>query len=57
MRFRKTVGGLLYLTQTRPDLVFAVGLISRYLHDASKCHIGAMKRGLHYVAGTINFGL
>ncbi|XP_039140461.1 secreted RxLR effector protein 161-like [Dioscorea cayenensis subsp. rotundata] len=57
MRFKKAIGGLLYLTHTRPDLVFAISLVSRYLHNPSKHHMGVMKRILHYAARTIDFGL
>lgn len=57
IRFRYVVGGLLYLTHTRPDLVFAIGLLSRYLHNLSRHHMAAVKRILHYVAGTIDFRL
>ena len=51
------MGSLLYLTHTRPDLVHAIGVVSRYMHNPSAHHLGAVKRILHYVAGTINFGL
>ncbi len=30
MRFRSLVGKLLFLSYTRPDIVFAVSLVSRY---------------------------
>ena len=31
-RYRRIVGGLLYLTHTGPDLMFAVSLVTRYMH-------------------------
>ena len=43
-RFRSLVGGLIYLTHTRPDIAFAVGVISRFMHCPSKQHLGAAKR-------------
>ncbi|KAL3498624.1 hypothetical protein ACH5RR_041356 [Cinchona calisaya] len=55
--FRSLVGGLIYLTHTRPDIVFSVGVISRFMHSPSKHHLGMAKRFLHYVAGTIDYGL
>jgi len=50
--FRSLVEGLIYLTHTRPDTSFAVGMISRFMHMPSKHHLGAAKRILRYVAGT-----
>ena len=50
-------GGLLYLTHTRPDLIFAVGLVSRFMQRPSKHHFGAVKRILHYVSGSVNLGI
>ncbi|KAG7576575.1 Ribonuclease H-like superfamily [Arabidopsis thaliana x Arabidopsis arenosa] len=56
-RFRSLVGGLIYLTHTRPDISFAVSAISRFMHSPTKQHYGAAKRLLRYVAGTTEFGL
>ncbi|KAJ0468434.1 putative RNA-directed DNA polymerase [Helianthus annuus] len=55
--FRSLVGGLIYLTHTRPDITFAVGVVSRYMHKPSVHHMGAAKRILRYIAGTMNMGL
>lgn len=55
--FRSLVGGLLYLSHTRPDIAFAVGLISRYMQKPTACHLGAARRILRYVAGTVSYGL
>ncbi|RVW26239.1 Retrovirus-related Pol polyprotein from transposon TNT 1-94 [Vitis vinifera] len=49
-RFKSLVGGLIYLTHTRPDIAFAVGVISRFMHCPSKQHLGAAKRLLRYIA-------
>ena len=56
-RYRSIVGRLIYLTHTRPDLSFAVGLLSRFMHHPTKHHFGAAKRVLRYVAGTKNLGV
>ena len=37
-RYRRIVGGLLYLTHTRPYFMFAVSLVTRYMHCPSKHH-------------------
>ena len=55
--FRSLVGGLIYLTHTRPDIAFSVGLISIFMHSPSMHHLGAAKRILRYIAGTTDFGL
>lgn len=32
--FRSLVGGLIYLTHTRPDIIFLVGVVSRFLRNS-----------------------
>ncbi|CAH9095255.1 unnamed protein product [Cuscuta epithymum] len=55
--FRSLVGGLNYLTHTRPDIAHSVSVVSRYMHCPTKQHFGAAKRILRYVAGTLEFGV
>ena len=55
--FRSLVGGLIYLTRTRPDIAFLVGVVSRFMHNPSQHHLGAVKRILKYVAGTTDLGI
>lgn len=54
--FRSLVGGLNYFSRTRPDIAFSVGVVSRFMHNPSKLHLGAAKRILRYVAGQSNKG-
>ena len=42
----------MYLTATRPDLMFAVSLISRYMAKPTKLNLTAAKRILRYLKGT-----
>jgi hypothetical protein len=51
--YRQLVGSLLYLTHTRPDLSFAVGLVARYMQTPHESHWKATKRILRYVCGTV----
>ena len=51
------VGSLLYLTHTRPDLSFVVGLVARYMQTPHESHWKAAKRILRYVRGTVQFGI
>nr|GFC67499.1 retrovirus-related Pol polyprotein from transposon TNT 1-94 [Tanacetum cinerariifolium] len=56
-RFRSMVGSLMYLTASRPDLVFAVCICARYQASPTKKHLEALKRIFWYLRGTINWGL
>ncbi|GKA44524.1 retrovirus-related pol polyprotein from transposon TNT 1-94, partial [Tanacetum coccineum] len=56
-RFRSMVGSLMYLTASRPDLVFAVCICARYQASPTKKHLEALKRVFRYLRGTINWGL
>eukprot|EP00253_Pinus_taeda_P032314 PITA_32314 len=47
--YRQLVGKLLYLTHTRPDLSFAVGLVARFMQNPRESHWKAAKRILRYV--------
>lgn len=49
--YRSLVGSLNYLTHTRPDISYCVSVVSRYLHNPTRQHLGAAKRILKYVAG------
>jgi hypothetical protein len=55
--YRQLIGSLLYLTHTRPDISFAVGLVSRFSQDPHESHWKAAKRILRYIQGTTNFGI
>jgi hypothetical protein len=54
--YRSVVGSLHYLVNTRPDLAYSVGFISRFMENPTTEHLAAMKRVLRYVAGTLHFG-
>jgi len=44
--YMQIVGSLMYLTSTRPDIMFFVNLHSRYLAHPTEIHIQAVKRVL-----------
>ncbi|GJU77844.1 retrovirus-related pol polyprotein from transposon TNT 1-94 [Tanacetum coccineum] len=56
-RFRGMVGSLMYLTASRPDLVFVVCMCARYQAKPTKKHLEAIKRVFRYLRGTIHMGL
>lgn len=41
--YRSLVGNLLYLTATKPDIMFATSLLSRFMHSTSQIHFGVAK--------------
>jgi len=53
--YRQLVGKLLYLTHTRPNISFVVGLIAWFMQNQHESHWKAAKRILHYVHGTVQF--
>ncbi|KAM1352171.1 hypothetical protein ACFX1X_032317 [Malus domestica] len=56
-QYRQIVGSLLYLIATRPDIMYAACLLSRFMHCPTNKHYGTAKRVLRYVQGTFDFGL
>ncbi|GJZ28589.1 retrovirus-related pol polyprotein from transposon TNT 1-94 [Tanacetum coccineum] len=55
--YKQMVGCIMYLTATRPDLMFVVSLLSRYMEAPTEQHMAAMKRVLRYIQGTSSFGV
>ena len=55
--YRSLVGSLLYLTATRPDIMYAASLLSRFMHNPTRVHYGAAKRVLRYIQGTLDFDI
>ncbi|GAU25767.1 hypothetical protein TSUD_222240 [Trifolium subterraneum] len=55
--FRQLIGSLRYLCQTRPDISYAVGYVSRFMSKPLKFHLLAAKRILKYINGTIHYGV
>lgn len=55
--FRSIVGGLRYLTHSRLEISYAVGMISRFMKKLTSVHLKAVKHILKYVKGTLDYGL
>ena len=55
--FKSLVGSLRYLTCTRPDILYSVGIVSRYMEAPTITHLKTTKRIFRHLKGTINFGL
>ncbi|KAL4011853.1 hypothetical protein IC575_028917 [Cucumis melo] len=55
--FKSLVGSLRYLTCTQPDILFSVGLVSRFMESPTTTHLKVAKRILCYLRGTLDYGL
>ncbi|BAU01092.1 hypothetical protein VIGAN_11025000, partial [Vigna angularis var. angularis] len=55
--FKQIVGSLRYVCNSRPDISYGVGLVSRFMSDPRQSHISTAKHILRYLKGTIEFGL
>ena len=48
-QYQRLVGKLIYLTHTRPDISFAVSIVSQFLSNPSEVHMEAVHRILRYI--------
>ena len=55
--YKRMVGSLIYLTITRPDLSYAIGVMSQFMQKPCKSHLDAVQRILRYVKATCMYGL
>ena len=55
--YRGMIGSLLYLTASRPDILFSVCLCARFQSNPKESHLTAVKRIFRYLIGTENLGL
>lgn len=47
-RYQRLVGKLIYLSHTRPDIAYAVSVVSRFMQTPSEDHMNAVYRILRY---------
>ncbi|XP_021753839.1 uncharacterized protein LOC110719248 [Chenopodium quinoa] len=55
--YQKLVGKLIYLSHTRPDLAYAAGVVSRFMHKPHKHHLEAVYKILRYLKKTPGRGV
>ncbi|KAJ9561626.1 hypothetical protein OSB04_006786 [Centaurea solstitialis] len=55
--YRSMIGSLLYLTATRPDIMFATCFCARFQANPKESHLAAVKRIFRYLKGTPELGL
>ncbi|KAI5430700.1 hypothetical protein KIW84_035060 [Lathyrus oleraceus] len=56
-RYKRLVGKLNYLTVTRPDISFAVNMVSQFLNSPCQEHMDAVIRILRYIKCALGKGL
>ena len=55
--YRTMIGSLLYLTASRPNISYSVGVYARYQANPKESHMIALKRIIKYVKTTVDFGV
>nr|GEY67616.1 hypothetical protein [Tanacetum cinerariifolium] len=55
--YRSMIGSLMYVTSSRPDIMFSTCMCARYHANINEHLVSAVKRIFHYLKGTINLGL
>ena len=55
--YRSLIGSLLYLTASRPDILFSVCLCARFQSAPTETHLLAVKRIFKYLINTLNLGI
>ena len=55
--YRSMIGSFLYLTTSRPDISYSVGVCATYQANPKESHMIALKRIIKYVKTTANFGV
>uniref|UniRef100_A0A5B6Z3F8 Reverse transcriptase Ty1/copia-type domain-containing protein n=1 Tax=Davidia involucrata TaxID=16924 RepID=A0A5B6Z3F8_DAVIN len=55
--YQRLVGRLIYLTNTRPDLTFAVSVVSQFMHALRTSHLDAVYHILRYLKSSPGLGL
>ncbi|GJY22378.1 retrovirus-related pol polyprotein from transposon TNT 1-94 [Tanacetum coccineum] len=56
-KYHSMIGGLMYLTASRPDIAFATFVRARYQARPTEKHLKEVKRIFRYLRQTINMGL
>jgi ATP-binding cassette subfamily B (MDR/TAP) protein 1 len=56
--YAPAVGSLMYvMVATRPDIAYAVGLVSRFMHNPGRPHWNVVKHIFIYLMGTQDYGI
>jgi len=55
--YQRLVGGLIYLSQTQPDIAYTVYVVSQFMHNPKEVHLQVVHRILHYLKATPGKGI
>ncbi|KAA3467808.1 Retrovirus-related Pol polyprotein from transposon TNT 1-94 [Gossypium australe] len=55
--YKQMVGSLMYATTTRPDIMYSVSQVSHFVENPKELRFAAIKRIIHCLKGTCEFGL
>ncbi|XP_019465397.1 PREDICTED: uncharacterized protein LOC109363600 [Lupinus angustifolius] len=55
--FRQIISSLRYICNTRSDIAYGVGLVSRFMKAPKQTYLIAVKRVMRYLKGAIDFGI
>nr|GEZ16851.1 retrovirus-related Pol polyprotein from transposon TNT 1-94 [Tanacetum cinerariifolium] len=55
--YQSMIGSLMYVTSSRPDIMFATCICARYQANPNEHHVSSVKRIFRYLKGTINLGI
>nr|GEZ23788.1 ribonuclease H-like domain-containing protein [Tanacetum cinerariifolium] len=55
--YRSMIGSLMYLTASRPDIMFSICACARHHVTPKECHLHAVKRIFRYIKGHLKLGL
>jgi hypothetical protein len=55
--YRQIIGSLMYLTNTKPYICFAVNTFNQFLVEPKHVHLVAAKHVMRYLKGTLDCGL
>ena len=55
--YRGMIGSLIYLTASRPDIMYSVCLCAKFQSYTKESHLSVVKRILIYLKGTMDIGL
>ena len=55
--YRSMIGGLLYLTTSKPNISYSVGVCAKYQANLKEYHMITLKRIIKYVKSTADFGV
>ena len=55
--YRSMIGNLLYLTTSRPNISFSIGVCARYQANPKESHLISIEIMIQYIYGTLDYGL